>query len=322
MLSITEKIHNYIELLSSEGLIKFYDRNFQINISNSNLDNLFYKNRLLYLIVNDYDEFKSRLVLQKDMAYNDLMNFNPLNHESKAISFYKMYKDLKYAGTEEVIEKFNSIGLRRPFLIHFTEFEKIEGWIFSVIKKGVFVPMLSVLIILDNAYDERIAKEIIENFIDPDFKQYDGRENVSEVEIGIRNMLRRRKNQSSIQRPKKIEDLLFGNILDKVEQFNKKLGAEIDFLEPIFDVLNFRHSGNLRKLLMELINPVAKLIGRPKTLDLFKPFFYILFENNLDGLLTEDAFELENQNNIEFNGSYRGNYNSYYSTRVKTLAGI
>ena len=30
----------------------------------------------------------------------------------------------------------------------------------------------------------------------------------------------------------------------------------------------------------------------------------------------------EDENNKDFEGTYRGNYNSYFSTRVKTLAGI
>jgi len=320
MQSITEKIKNHIESLTNEELKRIYENNFQIDISNSLHGCGFYKTGLILLITSGYDEFKSRLVLQKDMAYNELMNFNPLDDKSKGVSFYKMYKDLKYTGTEEVIEKFNSIGLRRPFLIHFTEFEKIESWIFSVIKKGIPVPLLSVLIILDNAYDERIAKEILENFIERDLKEYDGRE-ISELEIGIKNMLRRKKS-SSIRTSNKIEDILFGRMLEKVEQFNKKIGSKIDFFEPIVDVLNFRHSGALRKLLIELLEPLVKLIGRPKAIELFKPFFYILFEDNYNGLLTENGFELENLNNIEFNGTYRGNYNSYYSTRVKTLAGI
>ena len=38
--------------------------------------------------------------------------------------------------------------------------------------------------------------------------------------------------------------------------------------------------------------------------------------------LTEEGFELENDKNSDFVGAYRGNYNSYYSTRVKTLTGI
>jgi hypothetical protein len=323
MQTITEKIKIHIETITSEELIEFYNRNFEINISNSRLGNDFYKTALFSMITSGYDEFKKRLISQEETAYEQLMNFDLSDVENKPISLLTTYIGLKYSGSEEVIQKFNSIGLRNPFLSHFTELEKIESWIFNVIKEGMFLPMLSTIIIVDNAYDERITKEILQNFIESKSKEsYDGRTNVSEFEIEIRNMLRRRKYVSSNQKTPRVEDLLYGTLLDKVEQLNGRIGSEIDLFEPMLDALNNRHSGALRKLLKMLIEPVVQGFGRPKTIELFKPFFYLIFENNYNGLLTEEGFELENDKNSDFVGTYRGNYNSYYSTRVKTLTGI
>jgi hypothetical protein len=196
---------------------------------------------------------------------------------------------------------------------------------YDIIKSGVFVNLTLLICIIDIAYTERIAREIFENFIELQYKEtYEKRFKVPILEIDIINILRRNNKPSPNPRAKKIDELLFIKEIQDVRNklIENNLEYEYSFTEPIVDVLNFRHSGTLRKLLMELLKPVVELIGRPKTLNLFKPFFYILFEDNYNGLLTEDGFELENLNNIDFNGTYRGIYNSYFSTRVETLAGI
>ena len=38
-------------------------------------------------------------------------------------------------------------------------------------------------------------------------------------------------------------------------------------------------------------------MGRPTVIKIIKPFLHLAFENNIDGLLDEARFELENEKN-------------------------
>jgi len=374
MQTISEKIHSYINALSTDEVLNFYKLNFgmdEVHPSSSDL----YRSSLFDLIAKDYQRIKNGLLIHQDEAYIELINYDSIKYVlgivlddfvnsktdediiemfknyfnntiqldeedlikkirninqanpkiEKALDFYNLYNRLKYNKSDEIINKFNEIGLRNTYLKHFVEFERIENVMYDIIKSGVFVNLTLLICIIDVAYTERIAGEIFENFIELQYKEtYEKRFKVPILEIDIINMLRRNNKPSPNPRAKKIDELLFIKEIQDVRNklIENNLVYEYSFTEPIVDVLNFRHSGTLRKLLMELLKPVVELIGRPKTLNLFKPFFYILFEDNHNGLLTEDGFELENLNNIDFNGTYRGIYNSYFSTRVETLVGI
>ena len=63
-------------------------------------------------------------------------------------------------------------------------------------------------------------------------------------------------------------------------------------------------------------------MGRPTVIKIIKPFLQKAFENNIDGLVDEARFELENEKNENITGKYSGNYWKYYQTRVKTLTGL
>ena len=374
MQTISEKIHSYINALSTDEVLNFYKLNFgmeEVLPSSSDL----YRSSLFDLIAKDYQRIKNGLLIHQDEAYIELINYDSIKYVliillddfvnsktdedliemfknyfnntiqldeedlikkirninevnpkiEKALYFYDLYNRLKYNKSDEIINKFNEIGLRNTYLNHFVEFERIENVMYDIIKSGVFVNLTLLICIIDIAYTERIAREIFENFIELQYKEtYEKRFKVPILEIDIINMLRRNNKPSPNPRAKKIDELLFIKEIQDVRNkiIENNLEYEYSFTEPIVDVLNFRHSGILRGLLMELLKPVVELIGRHKTLSLFKPFFYILFEDNYNGLLTEDGFERENLNNIDFNGTYRGIYNSYFSTRVETLAGI
>ena len=254
-----------------------------------------------------------------------LNNINDQDQIDKNFAFFNFYRSLKYFKTREVVEKFYSLEFINYELTHFVEFDKIEDVFFEIIKSGVFIKLSIFLLIVDCSYNERISREIFKRHVHPKRKkEYDSRDNVPQLEIDIKNMLRRRKYSTERPRPQKFEDLLFERENEKVENlfFQNNFELKFNLFDTLFDVLNFRHSGTLKYLLKEELTPVVNIIGRPKTLLLFKPFFYVLFEDNYDGLLTEVGFDIENDENLDFVGTYRSNYNSYYSTRVKTLAGI
>jgi len=376
MQTIILRIKNYIESLTSDELKIFYDKNFQIDISNSPLGDDYYKTSLIDLICYGYEEYKSQLILNQDAAHKELLDYNPTKEdiqiqylknnyqiftdqeliemvknkyeiiepidEKKLIEtiriqlenlnekdhriyyYYEFYKALKFKKEKDVVEKFNSIGLRNPYLTHFIKFEEIEDFIFEIIKSGIYIQMISVLNIIDIGFDDRITSEIFINFINPKEKEnYDGRPNVMQIEIDLKNNLRRKKYSSSSPRPNSLIDILINRENENYTNAMNQIDFEFkyDFFEMIIDRINYR-GATLKELLLDLLNPIVKSIGRTKSLKLFKPFFYMLFEDNHNGLLTEKGFELENLNNIEFNGAYRGNYNAYFSTRIKTLVGI
>jgi hypothetical protein len=312
MISLIDKTYQYIHDLNEndtnkllENIIDFYSFNLDIK-----------KEWLLQLITFNYFDYGIRdEIIEKDIKIELIKTYILNNSTEKIGCIYELYRDAKFCHSNEISTFLTELGIKKMFHTHFVDVEKMENILFSIIQSGIIIDYAFLIIIIDIMYDLRIHKEIYEIFIDPKIiEEYDGKGNVHEIEIQLKNIRRKRKYASKKAQKKELfEDL----ILDV-----NKINSEIDQPTTLIEVLNGKTPLYIKNLLQSFLNHLIEVKGRAEVLKIFKDYFHILFESNLNGLLTEESFVKENDVNEDFAGKYCGNYMKYYSTRIKTLVGI
>jgi hypothetical protein len=253
---------------------------------------------------------------------NELKSFESIEqlcerfNQTKIRIAFLIYRYNKFCKTNYISEYLSQLGVRSMYQEHFIDIEKIENTLFDILKLGVLVNLQEYINVLDLSIDVRIFREFINHLVESEIvEKYDGRANVSKMDILLRNMERKRKYYSAT--PKEING--FEKMMS--ELINNHDSQNI-LSKLLREAINNRPINEIKKLMIFILNPYLDKIGRPTVIKIFKNYFHLLFENNIDGLLTEYNFEIQNVNNDDFKGKYDGIYNKYYSTRVKTLLGI
>jgi hypothetical protein len=236
--------------------------------------------------------------------------------QSKIVIAFQLYRFNKFCRTNYISDYLKQLGVRNMYQEQFLDLEIIENTLFDILKSGVLVNLQEYIKIIDLSIDIRILREFRNHHIEIEIvEKYDGIKNVSKMDILLRNIDRKRKYYSAT--PKEING--FEKMMSELINSHENPNTFSKFLRK---AINNRPTNEIKKMMIFILNPYIDNIGRPTVIKIFKNFFHLLFENNNDGLLTENNFEIQNENNEEFTGKYNGNYNKYYSTRVKTLLGI
>lgn len=277
------------------------------------------KRKLIYEnIFSNYIDYRAETMLFE----NELKSFESIEqlcerfNQPKIRIAFQIYRYNKFFKTIYISEYLSQLGVRSMYQEHFIDIEKIENTLFDIIKLGFLVNLQEYINIIDLSIDVRILREFRNHHIEIEkVEKYDGIADVSKMDILLRNIDRKRKYYSAT--PKEINGF---------EKMMSELINSHDYpnllSKLLREAINNRPITEIKRKMNFILNPYIDKNGRPIVIQMFKNYFHLLFENNIDGLLTENNFELQNENNEEFTGKYNGNYNKYYSTRVKTLLGI
>ncbi len=325
MRPLTTRIEEYINSLNFDEIKQLIPKG-QFNLLEECLP--IYRTTLINFITEGYSSYISYLN-EKTINTIEWINQNPDQIPDKFYNYsgegelnivYQTYANLKFSKSYEVINFFKYRGIREVFLTHFVEINRIEDTIMEIIKSGIIINAQFTLIIVDMMYDMRIARDLNAYFITHKIvDEYDGPKEFKECEITLLNMLRRRKSDlDKFTKKEKYADPLEA-LLAEVERNDD---SPDKFLTNIYIQAQkgtIREDNNpLKELLKWYFMRILKYYTPLEIKKIFKPLFYILFENSTDGLLSEDQFKLQ----AEDNEKYDGYYNKYYNTRLDTLVGF
>jgi hypothetical protein len=328
MQNLISRIEAHINSLTSEEITKLIKANYSEEEAQI-IDGGFFHNKevVIALITFGYSEYMEH---QNDKAKNMLTEIKELQLKNelhkKVTDGYKLLSASKFNKTDEIITILKSMGIREMYLTHFIDLNNLEDILLEIIKSGCTFDLKMAVLLLDIAYDFRIATELRETYVDYEkVLYYDKRIDVSKTEIELKNMIRRWKYNAEFNKKPKIKFeekmyTIFKQYNFNMEQIKTSIGLELE--EALYDYLNNRNNRNLKNLFSLFFKPILKKHGKRYIEKTFKPYFYIAFENTFEGLLTEEGFENENENNNEFTGKYSNNYEKYYKLKVKALTGI
>jgi hypothetical protein len=102
MHTISEKIHSYINALSTDEVLNFYKLNFGMEEVLPSLSDL-YRSSLFDLIAKDYQRIKNGLLIHQDEAYIELINYDSI----KSLLTNVLEDFVNSKTDEELIEMFN-----------------------------------------------------------------------------------------------------------------------------------------------------------------------------------------------------------------------
>lgn len=322
------RIQNYVNSLSKAKIEAILSQitETRIEIQSKELESNLRKSLTEYL-AKGYLEYISKLNMTAFATARQLDkepelvpdSFNDRSEQAAVYMAYQIYRNFKFHRSSDVIDFFNTRGIRNTYLTHFIDINQLENLMMSLIEDGVFINTALTLIIVDITYDLRIANELNTHFVSHKIiSSYDGRKNVNEAEIAFLNTLRRRKYHARL--PLESSDFnLFDKMLDEIEEMDTTKDKLIvrTVKDGLLSVM--RENKNSPKLLLQFyFGPFVKKWGVSKVKRKFKPLFYILFENSQAGLLTEDEFEKYFGNSAK----YDGRYSKYYNTRLDSLVGF
>ena len=205
---------------------------------------------------------------------------------------------------------------------HFFDIEEFEEIMFGIIKEGVIVNFFLFFSILDSYYKQRIYKTIFEDCINGKIlPEYDKRKNVPQVAVDFKNLVRRVKDNPTKIRAKDENEIFKMKIINN---FNEIPKSEYDVYKEFDDTINLRpNNAELMRQLLEILTPYIEMHGDAKIKVLFKPYFYLLFENDKrSGLLKENDFFEDYKTKYDDVVSYNGNFKTYYNSRIKALVGF
>jgi len=324
MSNLIDRIKIFINSKSPNEILYYLNKNkcgknLQLDQSDS------YKNDIINIIISGYQDYINILELSKRDAEDEIFNWqsgllNDFSEGNKWKYLPDLYTKLKFYNTQKIEQFFISNGLNKNYLNHFIDFEKLENILYDIISKDILIDLKNLLIIVDYAYNIRIYSDIhsIISSKSPR-KNYDGRKQVLDSEIKLRNIIRKMKYKSNKPHTKdEFEELMIPQF-ENWEQI-KLMGIEYELPNVLFDMLSQRKPSSLKYLIKDHLTPLIEIWGKPEIIKIFKPFFYLIFEDKKNGLLTEKGFENEFLNSR--NSRYDRSYNKYLNSQIKILCGI
>jgi hypothetical protein len=162
------------------------------------------------------------------------------------------------------------------------------------------------------------------NFCDHKTKKYDGRNNVTELEIKIKNAARRKRDGSQNRDKNSDLDSLVFDLIDVHNIFAKYAGynsfrLKVDIL---LDFARDKYNRIIAYHVKQYVEQYIEIFGKKKVLKILRPLFYVIYENNETGLLTLQEFEKKYMNRRGQSDLYEGYYDKYYFSRLNTLLNI
>lgn len=312
MISLIEKTNQYINNLKENDINKLFE-----NIIDNHSMDLDTKKKWLCQIINiNYVDYSIRdEIIENEIKSESVKTFIKNNPNQKLIYAFELYREAKFSDSVIIATFLKYLGVKYKNQNHFIEKNEMEEALFKIIQSGILINYHYWTLLIDLIYDLRIYREFSQNLIhSKKVEKYDRRENVIDLEIKIKNILRKKEYASkNPQNKNEFESLLLGLHTNNYD---------IDWLKILKESLTKKNRREFKKLLKYLFEEILKTNKRADVIKIFKDYFHIIFENNLNGLLTEESFAEENDINEDFAGQYCGNYMKYYSTRIKTLVGI
>ena len=312
MISLIEKTNKYIDNLNEDGINKLTDN--KISIYSLSLEK---KKKIICesINLNYYNHRERREMIENEIKIEDVQSYIQKNPSDRKINGFQLYIFSKFCHSDKISNCLKQFGIRDMYQNHFIDLEYMEDVLFKIIQSGTLINYAKLIYMIEVEYNRRILKDFLEYFIvTKRVAKYDGRENVYDLEIQI-NKIQRKKKYAS-QKPQKMNE--FESLMLGLDGIN----SEIDILKLTKELLSEKNRKEFKKLFKSFLDPIVENKGRANVIKIFKNYFHIVFENNLNGLLTEKTFEIENDINEDFSGTYRGNYMNYYRATIKTLVGI
>jgi hypothetical protein len=175
-----------------------------------------------------------------------------------------------------------------------------------------------------------------------EMRQYEKDRFVNEEEINMDNLRKRFKyyDKKNITPTNEFEKDLYNSIRavkSMFKEINEPRFENIDILKMVKKQLKYlplnKNAKNkflhadpeiLIKLLLETVKEFSEvLLNEPFSsadiLSAFKPIFHMVYEDNEDGLFSEEEFDKYNCNRIGQTEIFDGNYKKYYNSKIYTL---
>jgi hypothetical protein len=312
MISLIEKTYKYIDDLNEndtnkllENITDFYS--FDLDIK---------KKWLRQKITLNYFDYSIRdELIIKEIENESVKTFIKNNPNQKLNYAFELYREAKFSDNAKIGTFLKSLGVTFKNQNNFVDKKEMEDALFKIIQSGILINYFEWILTIDLIYDVRIFIEFNQKILNfKKIKKYDKRENVDDFEIQMINIIR--KTEYASPKPQKMNE--FESIMLSLDTNNSK----INILKLIKESLTKKNRKEIKNHFKSLFDQILKTKKRAEVIKIFKDYFHIIFENNLNGLLTEESFAEENDVNEDFVGKYCGNYMKYYSTRIKTLVGI
>lgn len=319
MQSITDKIKNYINHLSYEEVVALVQstnrETIQFNIGEDSV----YRASLLVFITMGYEDAKNNMLtvgrqITKEIEENP--TWLPVFSESKDVKIAHQFCCLvKYNRSDNLVSILKEKGITDDAL--FINLENLENIMLDIIKSGVVIRLIETLYLVDLIYNARVVKYVLNNFGKFEVsKTYDKRKNVRDIDIQLVNILRKRKYASKKPKAKDEFESLMNDLFDVLNAIPNGTGEEMASTLLLNSIRN--HNSPCRDAIKEYFMNLSTNKTKAQIKKVFSQFFHILFENDINGLLSEDQFTTLSA----FNGQYEYSYKRYYSTRLDTLAGF
>ncbi len=306
-----KKIRDYIETLNEEEVIELWKKNYDIVLPrNSDIP----KNKLFDLITLDYPNHRNDCErIHNEIKSEEVKIFLENNPAEKYRYAMELNLQCKFCKTDTIVAFFRKLGIRDMYL-DFVELDNLENIMFDIIRNGIIVKLNNLIILVDKAYNNRLYNNFNDFLGVNRIDEYDKRKNVTQVEIDIINFFRKRKYNAQFPKKQSAFNKEMNKMFDSIDDtsIQQKLSADV-LLNP---------KRGLQLLLQEFLDDSIKNLGINKIFKVFKPFFHIIFEDNMEGLLSESNYDTEYSANDAFAEKYNGNYWKYYQSRIRTLTGL
>ena len=329
MPAIEEDISRYIEGLPYNNLRLLF-KQFNAEVSNviTEENKNCFKELLISYILKRYNTYYQNLVSNKEKAiqklHGDLKALPEFAGRNERFSAFILYMDLKFFKCDETVSRFNLIGINNFYLTNFVNLSEIENIALGIIKNGIIINLMETLLLIDNAYNIKILMDLLNSFCLHKIKLYDKRRNVKQLEVDLKNIIRRRKTGGNNHNKHSDFAIIMNYLLDLFQNLSNEgvLDLQTVPVTIFYDMLREKYHRVISGYVRDYLSKYIEVFGKKSVFSVFKPLFFVIYENNKNGLLRSPEFEEMCTTKYGRSAPYDGKYDTYYYMRIEQLTGL